>query len=246
MLLKFVYFKATGQPHSSGSVEIDPESAEYKSCVYPSDFAVSLMDRKELLPGLTVRNWDDPILVSINGHSELLNADRGREEGQETADEWAIFYASEALGKVQEELQEAGRLRGVKASQFFREFVVRLAKMLKARADYPNGEFVASFVDFVYRTERPCRKFRAEFALDDRPEDGVAWVSCGDYQHWHIGVWRDAIRKRYGEEAAGNVREDDTGHCCFYYAGRVDLNQIAEDIGVKHSGPSSSSSSSSV
>ena len=89
----------------------------------------------------------------------------------------------------------------------------------------------------------PCR-FEADFATENDPDAGIAYISCGDYMWWHIGCWRDAILKEYGYDSCGPLKRDESGKLYFDHQEKVDWDQIQKILGVRHSSLSSSSSSS--
>lgn len=74
-------------------------------------------------------------------------------------------------------------------------------------------------------------------------EDDLAWVSWGDCMQWHLSCIQKGIRDLYGEGAASDLEKDKNGVFFFRYDGRADLKKVGEKIGVRHSGPSISSSS---
>ena len=89
-------------------------------------------------------------------------------------------------------------------------------------------------------------KFTAGFARDDTPDDGVAWICCGDYQQQHIAVWRNAIIAMYGNNTISNMEKDENGALFFRYSDVVNMGDVAKKIGITHSGPSTSSSSTAI
>lgn len=70
------------------------------------------------------------------------------------------------------------------------------------------------------------------------------FVSWGDYTSWEIGPIRNAIIKRYGDKSCSEIKKDKKGFPYFNVLLDADMKQIGKDIGVQHSGPSISSSSS--
>ncbi len=87
--------------------------------------------------------------------------------------------------------------------------------------------------------------FRAEFAADfgESETKEIEFVSWGDYQSWSVFLIRDAIIDRYGADSVSEMKKDDKGYWYFDASAEVDYRLIGQDIGVSHSGPSSSSSS---
>lgn len=86
-----------------------------------------------------------------------------------------------------------------------------------------------------------------EVGLNTRNVDGGKerrWISCGDYQVQDIADWRNAIIKRYGPEGVSELQVDEDGYWWFDHPELPDDGQIGRDLGITHSGPSVSSSSS--
>lgn len=88
--------------------------------------------------------------------------------------------------------------------------------------------------------------FKARFSLEDgKGQYRKRFISCGDYHWWDIVLFREAIISRYGQNAVSQMQEDAQGCHYFEHIAEVDFDLITDDLGVKHSSPSTSSSSSS-
>ena len=74
--------------------------------------------------------------------------------------------------------------------------------------------------------------------------DERRWISCGDYQIQDIAAWREAIIKRLGSEGVSELQVDEDGYYYFEHPEIPEGMRIDQDLGITHSGPSSSSLSS--
>lgn len=91
----------------------------------------------------------------------------------------------------------------------------------------------------------PLDRFTAEFADPDYPTRGVVWVSCGDYQQQDIQTWYYGIVAVHGKDSVGRIQQDpETEAYYFEIYEEVDWDAVSKHIGITHSGPSMSSSSS--
>ena len=61
--------------------------------------------------------------------------------------------------------------------------------------------------------------------------------------YWDIVSIRMGIVSMYRDNHVSQIEVDDEGYHYFRYSSDVDINLVGEKIGVKHSGPSHSSSS---
>lgn len=91
---------------------------------------------------------------------------------------------------------------------------------------------------------KPTIKLQGRFIEKGFEEDGIAWISHGDCTHIHINCFRKGIIDLYGDEAVGPIQKDEKDVFYFLYDESVDTSAIDKHIGVRISGPSVSSTSS--